>query len=218
MQVEASRTWRALFVVGGLIYFIGAFFHPRGMTMSDMLVDPQWIPSHAGVFFGLLLLTLGLVSFRRTVPPSSSLRTWLTVTLVLAVLQLVEMALHTMAYVDAGALTPGAFHGGMTTPVLTLHLWVATLTFTPFAIALLGFIWTGQRERLLGSPWVGWLGMLGAVAYGIVMLLVFIFQVEGSGVLFPIAHLLVPLWFVLAGVWPARQRAGVSGGAVAVGG
>jgi len=217
MNRDPSRTWRALLVAGGLLYFVGAFFHPRGMTMADMLVDPAWIPAHAAVFVGFALVTMGLVSFRRSVPVSPTMDRWLLATLVLAVLQIIEMGLHTMAYVDAGALAHGALHGGLSTPVLTTHIWLSTLAFTPFAVAFLGLIWTGTRERVFGSPWILWLGMSGAVAYGTVMWLAFILQIDGAGVLFPIAHLAVPLWFILAGVWPSRQPVGVSGRAGEVG-
>ena len=209
MILDPSRSWRALFVVGGLLYFVGAFFHPRGPTMSDMLVDPTWIPGHAAVFVGFTLVTLGLASFRRSVPVSPTMDRWLVGTLVLAVLQIIEMGLHTMAFVDAGALAQGELHGGLSTPVLTTHIWLSTLAFTPFAVAFLGLIWTGSRERVLGSPWILWLGVIGAVAYGTVMWLVFIFRIDGAGVLFPIAHLAVPLWFILAGLWPTRQPAGI---------
>ena len=210
MKLDSSRSWRALFVMGGLLYFVGAFFHPRGATMGDMLVDPVWIPAHAAVFVGFSLVTVGLVYFRRSVPVSPTMKRWLLATIVLAVLQVIEMGLHTMAYVDAGALAPGAFHGGLSTPVLTTHIWLSTLAFTPFAVAFLGLIWTGTRERVLGSPWILWLGAIGAVAYGTVMWLVFIFRIDGAGILFPVAHLAVPLWFILAGVWPTRQPASVS--------
>ncbi len=170
--------------------------------MKDMLVDPAWVPAHASVFVGFVVITLGLVFFRRSVQISRNMDRWLLATIVLALFQILEVGLHTLAYRDAATLLPGAVDGGMSTPILTTHLWLATLVFTPFAIALIGLIWTGQRERLLGSPWIGWIGTIGAVAYGLVMWLVFIFQIEGSGILFPIAHLLIPLWFILAGVWP----------------
>jgi hypothetical protein len=211
MKLVPSRIWRAFFVMGGLLYSVGAFFHPRGKTMADMLVDPAWIPAHTAVFVGFFLVTMGLVSFRRSVPVSPTLGRWLRATLVLAVLQIIEMGLHTMAYVDAEALAHGNLHGGLSTPVLTTHIWLSTVVFTPFAIAFLGLIWTGTRERVLGSPWILWLGVIGAVAYGAVMWLVFVLKIDGAGVLFPIAHLAVPLWFVLAGVWPIRQPASASG-------
>ncbi len=204
MESARSASWRALFVAGGLLYFVGAFYHPRGMTMTDMLVDPAWLPSHAGVFVGLSAMTLGLMLVRRSSRISPTVDRWLLATIVLAVLETIEMGLHTMAYVDADALAPGALEGGASTPVLTVHLWFATLVYTPFAVALIGLIWTGQRERSLGSPWIGWLGMVGAAAHGSVMWLAIVLGVPGTGILFPIAALAISLWFVLAGAWPTR--------------
>jgi len=204
MNVALGWAWRVLFVVGGLSYFVGSFFHPRGGTMGEMLVDPAWVPAHTAVFAGFILITVGLLVFRRSAVIPRSVDHWLLAVIVLAFFQILEMGLHTLAYVDAGMLSHGSFHGGMSTPILTTHLWLSTLAFTPFAIALIGLIWAGQRESLLGSPWIGWIGIIGAVAYGAVMWLVFILEIGGAGILFPIAHLLVPLWFILAGLWPNR--------------
>lgn len=204
MTPDPRRPWRVLFVVGGLLYFVGAFFHPRDGSMGAMLVNSAWVPSHAGVFLGFVLITLGLLSLRRTTPVSPTMTRWLGATIVLAMLQVIEMGLHTLAYVDADTLPPDALHGGMSTPVLTTHLWLSTLAFTPFAIAFIGLIWTGSRERTLGSPWILWLGLIGAASYGSVMWLVFILEVGWAGILFPVAHLAVPLWFILAGLLGTR--------------
>lgn len=205
MNVTQGWAWRVLFIVGGLSYFIGSFFHPRGMTMKEMLVDSAWVPAHTAVFVGFILITAGLVLYRRSVDVPRTMAGWLLAVIVLAFFQILEMGLHTLAYVDAAMLSHEAFHGGMSTPILTTHLWLSTLAFTPFAIALIGLIWTGQRERRLGSPWIGWIGIIGAVSYGAVMWLAFVFEIAGTGILFPIAHLLVPLWFILAGLWPRRS-------------
>jgi hypothetical protein len=172
-----------------------------------MLVDPAWIPSHTAVFVGLLLMTIGLVIFRRSSRVSPKMDRWLAFTSVMAILETVEMGLHTMAYVDAGALAHGSLHLGFSTPVLTVHIWMATLVYTRFAVAMIGLILMGQRERILGSPWVNWLGLLGAVAHASVMWLVVVFQIDGAAILFPIYALTLSLWFILAGVWPNRQPA-----------
>ena len=210
MNRNQTRVWRALFVAGGLLYFVGAFFHPRGMTMADMLVDPAWIPSHSGVFIGLLLMTLGLIAFRREGGLSARVDRWLYITIVLAVLELIEMGLHTAAFVDAADLAHGELHGGWSTPVLTIHIWFSILVYTPFAVALIGLIWTAQRDRSLGSPWIGWLGIIGAAAHGLVMWLAIVLQVPGTGILFPIAALATSLWFVLAGLWPTKSSPAIS--------
>ena len=207
MVRDSSRAWRALFAGGGLIYFVGAFFHPRGMGMAGMLVDPAWIPSHAAVFVGLSLMTIGLVFFRRSRRVSPKMDRWLAFAIFMAILETVEMGLHTMAYLDAGALAHGSLHGGFSTPVLTIHIWMATLVYTPFAVAMIGLILIGQRERSLGSPWISWLGLVGAVAHGSVMWLVVVFQIDGAGILFPIYALTLSLWFILAGLWPSPQSA-----------
>ena len=200
MLAHPSSRWRVLVVAGGLTYFIGAFFHPRDGGIGAMLVNPAWVPSHAAVLLGVVLIILGLVAFRRAVPRSPTMGRWLAATIALGVVQAVEMALHTMAWVDAAALPDGAFHAGLRTPVLTSHIWLSTIAFTPFAVAFLGLIWTGARERSLGSFWFLWVGVIGALAYGSVMWLVFIADMPGAGILFPVAHLAVPLWFILAGL------------------
>ncbi|MDQ3068173.1 MAG: hypothetical protein M3R55_00410 [Acidobacteriota bacterium] len=200
MIVGRSRIWRALFVVGGVLYLGGSAQHPRG-TMAEMMAAPAWVPGHTTVFAGLLVLTLGLVLFRRTVRASASMDRWLRFSIVATALEAVEMAVHTVAYVDVDALTHG--HA---TPVLTSHLWLATAIYPLFAVSLIGLIWHGQREGSLGSSWIAWIGMLGAVAHGIVMWLVYIFEVFWAPILFPVAAILLSLWFVLAGVWPSKMR------------
>ena len=214
MLDNPSRIWRALFVGGGLLYFVGGFNHPRGV-MSDMLVDPAWIPAHSAVLVGLILMTIGLISFRRSTRTSARMDTWLFYTIVLSVLEVFEMGLHTMAFVDAPALASGYLMDGMSTPVLTLHIWLGTLFHTPFSIALIVLIWIGQREQALGSPWISWLGIIGAAAHGSVMWLVVVLQMGAAGILFPIGALAMSLWFVLAGAWPTRQTAMPNGRSVA---
>jgi hypothetical protein len=195
-----SRIWRALFVVGGVLYLWGSAQHPRG-TMAEMMAAPAWVPGHTTVFVGLLVLTLGLVLFRRTVGASASMDRWLRFSIVATALEAVEMGVHTVAYVDVDALTLGH-----STPVLTSHLWLATLIYPLFAVSLMGLIRLGLREGSLGSPWIAWIGMLGAAAHGIVMWLVYIFAIGWAPVLFPLAAISLSLWFMLAGVWPSRMR------------
>ena len=200
MLLDRSRGWRALFVVGGVLYLGGSAQHPRG-TMAEMMAAPAWVPGHTTVFVGLLVLTLGLVWFRRTQPAPASMDRWLLFSIVTTALEAVEMAVHTVAYVDVDALTLGH-----STPVLTSHLWLATLIYPLFAVSLIGLIQQGQREGSLGSPWIAWIGMLGAAAHGIVMWLVYVFEIGWAPILFPIAAIGLSLWFVLAGVWPSRTR------------
>jgi len=208
-QVAGGAGWRSLFVIGGLLYVAGGFQHPQG-SMAEMLANPIWVRGHATTLGGLLVLTAGLVLFRRA-RPGASVNRWLLPSIVAAALESLEMAVHTMAYVDAHALA--ASHS---TPVLTTHLWLATLVYPCFGVALFGLIRAGQRERSLGSRWIGWIGMVGAVAHGIVMVLVHPLEIGAASVLFPVSVIFMSLWFVLAGVWPVRRASLVaaSGGDV----
>jgi hypothetical protein len=191
-------SWRALFVIGGLLVAIGGPQHPGG-TMLDMLRDPAWFRAHALVFSGILAWTIGVWLFIQSRPASALPDRWLRFALVMTTLQMLDMAVHTMAYVDADALAAGA-----ATPVLTTHLWLTVVIYPIFGIAMIGFIWTTQRKRLLGSVWIGWLGMLGAAGHGAAGLLVVGFEIGWASILFPFLVFLA-LWFILAGVWPSRQ-------------
>ncbi len=211
MRQSSSRMWRIWFVVGGLLY-LGGLQHPHG-ALVDMLPDPAWIRAHVTILAGLVVLVAGLVSFRRSVEVSLRLRRWVGFAIVMTAFEVLEMAVHTFAFVDADALASGA-----ATPVLTTHLGMATAIYTPYAISMIGLIWLGQREGALGSPWIGWIGLFGAAAHGVVMWLVFVFEVSGSGILFPLSVSLA-IWFILAGVWPAGslQPAGAAETASRVG-
>ncbi len=198
MRLDPSILWRPMFVIGGILYIAGGAQHPVG-RMEEMLVNPSWFRAHSTVFIGLVFLTVGLVLFRRPKPTSLSMDRWLLFAIVATALEAVEMGVHTMAYVDAQALT-----AGQSTPVLTTHTWLATVIYPFFAVALIGLILVGQRERSLGSLWIGWIGMLGAAAHGVVMWLV-MFEIGWGGLLFPLAAISLSLWFILAGVWPVRR-------------
>lgn len=200
MSLSSGRMWRPFFVIGGIVYLAGGFQHPRG-AMVDMLRDPVWFRAHATSFLGLLLLTVGFSLFRKATPASGSTDRWILLTIVATALEAVEMAVHTMSYVDAAAMA-----SGHSTPVFMTHAWLATIIYPIFAIALIGLIRTTQRDRLLGSPWIGWIGMLGAVAHGVVMFLI-LMEIFWSPILFPISVISLSIWFVLSGLWPVRQSA-----------
>jgi hypothetical protein len=204
MASVKQNLWRVLFVLGAALVFFGGSMHPRG-HMAQMLVDPKWLPGHSMAAVGFLVLSLGLARYRRAAAPDERTRWWARAATVTMALEAVEMTVHTLAYVDAGALPATAFHAGMATPVLTTHLWMATLIYPLSGLTLIGLIWTGIRQRSLGSPWIGWIGMIGAAAHAAVMPLVFLLRVPEAGILFPLMTLFTTLWFVLAGVWPKRQ-------------
>ena len=198
MPAKTSMTWRPLFILGGLISLGGGSQHPNG-TMVEMLADPAWLPSHAVVFVGLVARTAGLVMLRRTAACSRTLDRLLLLAIIASALEVVEMALHTMAYVDLEAL-----RAGESTPIHTTHTWLAIAVYPLFGLILIAVIRLAQREGVLGSAWIGWIGMLGGTLHGAAVLIVGAAGILQAQVLFAVSAICLSLWFVLAGVWPAR--------------
>ena len=175
--------------------------------MADMLGNPMWVPSHALMTVGFIAMLVGLVLFQRTRPlPERSAR-WLRLAIIGTSLQVLEMVVHTAASIDHANLM-----AGRSTPILTTHLWLAVVCYPIFGATLIGFIVAAARDRVLGSRWIAWLGVLGAVAHGASAPLVVAGGFGWARVLFPMV-LLVALWLLLAAFWPVREKtAGLSTG------
>lgn len=190
--------WRVLFLVAAATIIVGGMHHPRG-RMVDMLAHPDWTWSHSVILVGFLAFLVGLVLYRRAASPLPA-RTarWLRLALWGTALQAVEMVFHTVSVVDAGHLAAGA-----STPVLTTHLVLAVLLYPIFGLTMIGFIVATARDRALASPWVSWLGILGAAAHGLSAPLVVGLRIPQAGILFPLLMLLA-LWMALAALWPLR--------------
>jgi nitrate reductase NapE component len=202
-----SLPWRIAFLLCAVFLAIGGPQHPRG-TMAEMLASPRWVPAHATMLAGFMWLVAGLLFLMRQNLPRTTGR-WLRAAAVGAGLQVIEMALHTAAAVDHANLV-----AGRPTPVLTTHLALAVVIYPLFGVALIGFIVATAREHVLGSPWIAWIGILGAAGHGASAPLVVLFNVPGAGVLFPML-LLFALWLLLTAFWPTR--AGVRGSKVVSG-
>lgn len=172
--------------------------------MAEMLAHPQWVPAHSLLLAGFALLPIGLLLHRRAVrlPGTSARWTWLAIAG--AVFQAVEMAFHLAAYVDHANLV-----AGRATPVLTTHLWLAAVSYPIFGVTVVGWIVVGARDKVIGSPWITWLGVLGAIAHGAAAPLAVVLELEWARVLFPMVVLLA-LWLVLAGFWPIRRTAAIT--------
>jgi hypothetical protein len=141
-------------------------------------------------------MAIGLALFSRTPGLSARTRWWLRAAIVGTALQAIEMAFHTAAMVDHDKLVAGA-----PTPVLTTHLWMTAVLYPVFAFTLIGFIIAAARDRTLGSWWIAWLGVIGALAHGAAGPLVVIWEIEPARELFPLI-VLVAIWSVMAACWP----------------
>ncbi len=194
------RLWRLFFLLCGLSILAGGPRHPGG-TMAEMLAHPDWILSHSLQFAGFVSLLIGLLLYQRAVALPERTRRWTRWAVVGTVLQAVEMGFHTAAVVDQGKLIAGA-----TTPILTTHIWLAVVLYPLFAVTIIGLIVAGARDRALGSAWIAWIGIVGALAHGAAAPLVAGLGLDQFRVLFPGVGLLA-IWAVLAAVWPIRAAA-----------
>ena len=189
--------WRIFFILGGILMLIGGPQHPRG-TMLEMLNNPLWFASHAYIFGGFTCWTVALWLMRRDIAPEGRADLWLRAAIWVSAIQAFDYIFHTMAYVDAAALAAGT-----STPVLTIHMVLTPIVYPLYAIGIIGFIIAAQRTGMVGSPWIGWLGIAGAAAHGLAGIFVAGFAIDALRILFPMLMLLA-LWFIITGFIPVR--------------
>lgn len=189
--------WRPCFLLAGILIVAGGSQHPRG-PMVEMLAHPDWVPSHTLLLVGFIALVAGLLLYRRAAAPPPRTARWLRYAIVGTVLQAIEMVFHTVSVVDGGHLA-----AGHPTPVLSTHMVLAVVLYPVFGATLIGFIVATARDRSLGSPWIAWLGILGAAAHGAAPVLVVGLKIQQAAILFPLLMLLA-LWLALAALLPLR--------------
>lgn len=191
----SQATWRGLFAAGGVTITVGGSMHPGG-SMADMLAHPDWFLSHALVSAGFAFITAGLWLWGRArALPRRSARWW-RIGLAATLLQTLDMLLHTSAMVDHPRLVAGE-----PTPVLTAHLLLTAIVYPIFALCTIAFIVAAARDEVLGSRWIAWLGIGGAIGHGLAGPLVVIWNVGWARALFPLI-VLVALWYVAAACLP----------------
>lgn len=205
MSTTPSLRWRAPLLLAGVMILAGPM-HPRG-TMVQMLAHADWLASHVLMTASFIAFGVGLALLRRGQPQPERTARWLRWALVATALQTVEAVVHTAAMVDHGNLA-----AGRATPVLTTHLAMAVVLYPLFGAAVAGLIVAAARERVLGSWWIAWIGIIGASAHGAAAPLRILTGYEAFSVLFagivPLA-----LWMALAALWPVRAPAAVAAGA-----
>jgi hypothetical protein len=169
--------------------------------MAEMLAHPKWVLSHLLVLAGFVVLLVGLLLYQQTTSLPSRTQRWLRFAIIGTALQVIEMVFHTAAVVDHDHLV-----AGHATPVLTTHLWLAIIFYPIFGLTLAGFIIAGMCDRVLGSPWIAWLGLVGVLAHGVAPCSLSLLNIEGARILFPFI-MGFALWLILAGLWPVRGKA-----------
>lgn len=191
--------WRPAFILTGALILAGGPRHPGG-TMVEMLGDPEWTIAHLLMLGGFVAFALGLVALRReaTLPPA--VRRACRWALIGAGIQVVEMVLHTLASADHANLM-----AGRATPILSTHLALAVGAYPLFAVTTIVFIVVATRERAIGSPYLAWLGVIGAIGHGIAAPLTVLTTLSWARHLFPLV-VLFALWAILTALWPRRRR------------
>ena len=206
MSTTSSLRWRIPLLLAGVMILAGPQ-HPRGSTMLQMLGHADWLANHLLMTASLIAFGVGLVLLRRGEPQPERTARWLRYAIIATALQTVEAVVHTAAVVDHGNLA-----AGRATPVLTTHLAMAVVLYPLFGAAAVGLIVAAARERVLGSWWIAWIGIIGATAHGAAAPLRILTGYEPFSILFA-GIVVLALWMVLAGVWPLRAAAPARRGA-----
>lgn len=192
--MRRSLQWRIPFLVCGVLILVGGPRHPEG-DMAHMLADPAWVPAHLLMLGGFIAFLLGLLAFSRGGLPERT-RRWTRRALVGAGLMVLEMALHTAATVDAAR-----YAAGQATPVFWAHIALILIAYPIFGLVVTGWILATSGDRVLGSAWIGWIGIVGAVATGLAPYLIWL------GINIFAMMILFAAWTILAAVWPVRAGA-----------
>ena len=196
--------WRPAFVLSAVFLLVGAPQHPEG-TMVEMLGHPAWVRAHSLMLAGFAALLGGLLVLRATPALPNRTHRWTRYALAGTALQIVEMMLHTAAVVDHANLA-----AGQPTPVLTIHLAASVVFYPVFSVTVIGLIAVAAKDRVLGSPWLSWLGVVGLAANGMAPALV-LSGLEDARYLFRLV-LLFAVWLMLSSVWGIRAEQRPAGG------
>ena len=167
--------WRIWLAAGAICMMAGGRLHPSfdysqstfDRIVASPLFSSAWVPVHALILIGLILVTVGLAGLVRSGLLSRSARVAGRIAVAGGVLSALEMIFHLFAFVERdAAVTTGH------TPIIDIHqaLQVPSHPMLGFAVAALTIFEAG---RLRGSRvvWV-WriatvVGLLGALAHGL---------------------------------------------------
>ncbi len=197
MSKVQFQPWRVFLLLGAVGILAGGPRHPGG-SMAEMLAHPDWVLSHVLVLAGYVSLLVALILFRRAGGLPTRTARWARLAVIGTALMVTEAVFHTFAYLDHASLM-----AGRTTPILTIHLALAVALYPVFSVTMIGFMLAGARERVIGSRWITWLGILGAAMHGMAPPLVVGLGLTHFTFLFP-GVVLFALWELIATFLPAR--------------
>jgi len=180
---------------GGILFLAGVVLHPHqhveGGTLEEqfhaMFSDSRWYPAHVLLLAGMALMAAALVGLARRVPTGLPRRTTRFAAFA-AVVGTAAMVLHLFAKLDDANIVAGE-----TTPLLFTHAGVETITVPLVGIAFALLALAGGRSRVLGTPAVATLGVIGGLGYAL------------AGATAPFTAAFTPLFDLvgLVGLWAA---------------
>jgi hypothetical protein len=202
--------WRIALLLSGAASLVGGSLHPDADAddplreeLATMTADPNWVPGHALLLLGTVLLVAGLwTAYRQQVWPAATDRVLLVATCAFG-LYAVESVFHLAAVVDSEAL-----HAGHSAPIAYTHVWLAFFLYPVSGIALV--VLAASLGRALGGPaWVvAVVGVIGGLAHAVSVPLSLMLPDAELTPVFAGAGVLLAAWSLGTGLVGARSRGG----------
>lgn len=200
--------WRVALVASGLTMLAGGPLHPDAeagdslrVELATMTADPNWVPGHALLVAGTLLLVGGLVAARRQRAwPRAAARS-LAVAIAALSLYAVETVVHLAAAVDSSAL-----EHGQAAPVAFTHIGLAAVLYPVSGLAVAHLATVLVREQRGTHRAVALLGVVGGLAHAASVPLTLL---EPDGEFRPVfvaGGVLLALWAAGTGLAGVRGR------------
>lgn len=200
--------WRLALLASGALVLAGGPMHPDSDAsgsvreeLAAMTADDLWVPGHALVVAGTVLLVVGLwLARRQQVWPRAADRP-LALAVVALSLYAVETVFHLAAVVDSHAL-----HHGHAAPVAFTHLGLAAVLYPLSGVAVVYLAATLARSQNGVRRLVALLGVVGGLAHAVVVPLTFLSPDTEFTPLFAVAGVALGLWALGTGATGARTE------------
>jgi hypothetical protein len=207
MTLLTRNAYRLALVAGGLLIARGGSMHPDAdasdslrQELATMTADPAWVPGHALVTVGTVLVVLALWTVLRRGLWDPSVRLPLLVAAVAMTAYSVETVMHLASAVDSEALAHG--HAA---PVAWTHVGMSIVLYPVSGLAV------AWLSLALGRAWGGWRvlvvvpGVVGGLLHASSVPLTLLLPDAELSLVFAGAGVLTALWALLLGLG-ARNR------------
>ncbi|MGK5115706.1 hypothetical protein [Geodermatophilus sp. CPCC 205506] len=209
--LRRPQGWRSALLASGLTMLAGGALHPDADArdslreeLAVMTADGRWVPGHALLVIGTVLLAGGLwAARRRQVWPAAADR-GLAVAAAALALYAVETVFHLAAAVDSSAL-----HAGHAAPVAFTHVGLAAVLYPVSGLAVVLLAATLARVQSGVRRAVALLGVAGGLAHAASVPLTLVRPDTEFTPVFAAAGVLLALWALGTAVTgaPARDTA-----------